>query len=771
MYEEFYGLTEKPFSIQPDPAFLYWGRGHRLAYAMLEYGVVNQAGISVITGEVGCGKTTLIHRLLDQLSDTHTIALLSNIQAGRGDLLSWVLMGFGEPYAGKTHVELFSQLQSFFIREYARGKRVVLIIDEAQNLSIDMLEEIRMLSNINAGKDQLLQLILVGQPQLKDLLSRPDMLQLAQRIGSDFHLTPLTREEVRAYIETRLSIAGAQRNVFTPESMDLIAEQSRGVPRVINTIADTALVYAFSAQDDFVSEEIVRSVIRDKVDYGVFGLASSPELKLAEGGDGRRASSSGFLRAEPKPDGDGRDRAFVPPTDFEPERAAASLFEPPRSSPPRAAPRVDGEGGVRLLAIEPVDGADAEPPAERLAAPAFNEPRSAPARPRPAEPAVEPAPSPVALRPQQRPPAPVANDDLGPAPTASRAAPPAPAAPDPATADDIGVVVVSAEGGLLESVLAAPPDTVVVAVALAGSEDAKAAREAGLELVELDAAAFSGGRARNAGYRRLKKIAPSFRFVQFVDGGAEIDPGWFATAARFMARRPEVAVAEGRTAERAAAASSGSPSIFLGAEEEKPKEEGEVQAAGSTALFRADAFEAAGGFRGDIIADETADLCIRLRRRGAHVWRCEETMAKIPAKDPSFAAWRRRAERDGYAYAAGAALHGGPPERYRATDQARAVMWGAVFPAMTILAALLAAVVAMMLSGVNPFALALSVLAVGVLIYAAKIAAMAAADGFFALASWRRAAIRTLRHFYEFAGVRRYWFSPRKGAGGRKALA
>ena len=135
MYEEFFGLTEKPFSIQPDPSFLYWGRGHRLAYAMLEYGVLNHAGISVITGEVGCGKTTLIHRLLDQLSGTHSVALLSNIQAGRGDLLSWVLMGFGQPFAGKSHVELFEQLQQFFISEYAQGRRVILIIDEAQNLS------------------------------------------------------------------------------------------------------------------------------------------------------------------------------------------------------------------------------------------------------------------------------------------------------------------------------------------------------------------------------------------------------------------------------------------------------------------------------------------------------------------------------------------------------------------------------------------------------------------------------------------------------------
>ncbi|MHA7871729.1 MAG: ExeA family protein, partial [Hyphococcus sp.] len=279
MYEQFFGLTEKPFTIQPDPSFLYWGRTHRLAYAMLEYGVLNHAGISVITGEVGCGKTTLIHRLLDQLSDTHTVSLLSNVQKGRGDLLSWVLMGFGQPFADKSHVEMFAQLQSFFIGEYAKGKRVVLIIDEAQNLSTDMLEELRLLSNINAGKDQLLQLILVGQPQLKDLLNKPELLQLAQRVGADFHLTPLSRKEVHAYIETRLAIAGCKRRIFTERAIDLIAEESKGVPRVINIIADTALVYAFSAEDLVVGVETIRSVIRDKVDYGVFGLAADEQAK------------------------------------------------------------------------------------------------------------------------------------------------------------------------------------------------------------------------------------------------------------------------------------------------------------------------------------------------------------------------------------------------------------------------------------------------------------------------------------------------------------
>lgn len=724
MYEEFYGLTEKPFSIQPDPSFLYWGRGHRLAYAMLEYGVVNQAGISVITGEVGCGKTTLIHRLLDQLSDTHTIALLSNIQSGRGDLLSWVLMGYGEPYAGKTHVEMFSTLQSFFIREYAKGKRVVLIIDEAQNLSIDMLEELRMLSNINAGKDQLLQLILVGQPQLKDLLSRPDMLQLAQRIGSDFHLTPLTREEVHAYIETRLSIAGAARNVFTSEAMNLVAEYSHGVPRVINTIADTALVYAFSAQDETVGGDIVRSVIRDKLDYGVFGLASSPDLKLAEEDDKRR-KPSGFLRNEPASERPLRRQNAEPA-----QKKLREMREQPRL--------VSNLGGKFVTgAVEDYASEAAPSTVAANSAPVYE---AAPA-PRPAP---KPAPAPALSREAAE-------------PLASAAASPA----------EIGIVIVGGVG-MLETLQSAPAGSTVVCVAQPGSDDAAAAKSAGVEIVELDEGAFNGGRARNAGYRRLKKIAPNLQFVQFVSSGARLDPDWHENAARFMARRPEVSALEGATlvADRSA----------LGADERGMSRandgEGEIQAAGANALFRADAFEAAGGFRGDILADETADLCIRLRRRGAHVWRSDALMAVVAPPPPSFAAWRQSMVENGYRYAAGAALHGGPPERYCATEQARAVMWGAVFPAFVAIAAIIAGAGAMLApAGLNPFMVALSILIAGALIYWLKIAAAAAREGLMRPSSWAYAAKATFGHFYEYAGVARYWFGPKKGAAGRKAIA
>jgi type II secretory pathway predicted ATPase ExeA len=720
MYESFYGLTEKPFSIQPDPAFLYWGRGHRLAYAMLEYGVVNQAGISVITGEIGCGKTTLIHRLLDQLSSTHTIALLSNIQAGRGELLSWVLMGFGEPYAGKSHVEMFAQLQSFFIREYAKGKRVVLIIDEAQNLSVDMLEEIRMLSNINAGKDQLLQLILVGQPQLKDLLSRPDMLQLAQRIGSDFHLTPLSREEVHAYIDTRLTIAGARRNVFTPAAMDAIAEQSRGVPRVINIIADTALVYAFSAQEESVDADLVQTVIRDKLDYGVFGLAS-PDLELAESPKPRTGYSRDATRREtPRP------KAVDLSKDGEFRRAAPEPRIEPRIEP-REAPRMVANLGVRLAMPEPAE----------------SEPEEA----RPARPSAPPPPP--------RPP-----ESLAAAP---RPEPPVESAAEPAATpiEEIGVVIVGESADAVAATAHSAPDGMkIVGVA----PTAAPAHAAGVEFVELNVASVGGGRARNAGYRRLKKIAPHLRYVQFVDAGALIDPDWFDYAYRFMGRRPEVAALEGRTVDVAPVASP--LQRILNPE----REEGELQATGPNAVFRADAFEAAGGFRGDIVADETADLCIRLRRRGAHVWRSDATMALAEPKALSFAEWRRQARRNGYRYAAGAALHGGPPERYCAREQGRALMWGGAFPLLIAAAAILAAMIAAAVAG-NPLAAALFVLFVGAFTYALRIAATAMSADVRKGSAWTYAAGATLAHFFECAGVLEHWFSARRRAPTRRAAA
>ena len=279
MYEEFYELTEKPFSIQPDPDFLFWGQAHSMAYAMLEYGIMNHAGFTVITGEVGCGKTTLIRQLLNKLDEEMTIGLISNTIENRGDLLQWVLMAFDQPFEETSHVALYSRLHKFLIGEYANNRRVILIVDEAQNFGPASLEELRMLSNINADKDQLLQMVLVGQPQLKELVRRPEMMQFAQRIGSDFHLKPLTAEEVEFYVHHRLRVAGSKKQIFSTEACSSVAEASKGIPRLINIICDTALVYGFSGGAPLVTKSIVEGVIRDKAEYGIFSYGEPDSEK------------------------------------------------------------------------------------------------------------------------------------------------------------------------------------------------------------------------------------------------------------------------------------------------------------------------------------------------------------------------------------------------------------------------------------------------------------------------------------------------------------
>lgn len=268
MYEAYYGLKEKPFSIQPDPGFLYFGRRHALAYAMLEFGIQNGAGFSVISGEIGCGKTTLIRHMLNQIESDITVGLLNNTSPDDANLLEWIMLTFGLPYEGKSRVSLYDAFQRFLIEQYGKGKTVLLIVDEAQNLAPAALESLRMLSNINADKHQLLQVILVGQPQLRDLLNRPDLKQLAQRIAVDFHITPLSVAEVQSYIEHRLKTAGRETPLFTSAACAMIATASQGIPRSINILCDTALVYGFSSEAERIDLALVKEVLSDKAEFG-----------------------------------------------------------------------------------------------------------------------------------------------------------------------------------------------------------------------------------------------------------------------------------------------------------------------------------------------------------------------------------------------------------------------------------------------------------------------------------------------------------------------
>jgi len=269
MYEAYYGLREKPFSILPDPELIYWGSNHRLAYSMLEFGVMNSAGFTVITGEIGSGKTTLVRHLLRKLDPNINVGVISNTPHGRKELLQWVMMALNQPFDQK-YSQLLFDFQHYLRAQYAENRRTLLIVDEAQNLQPDALESLRMLSNINADKDQLLQLILVGQPQLKELLSSPALTQFAQRISADFHLKPLSANEVTRYIDYRLHAVGARSPLFSNEACVAIAHASAGIPRSINILCDTTLVYGFATKSKLITKQLVDLVIEDKRTFGIF---------------------------------------------------------------------------------------------------------------------------------------------------------------------------------------------------------------------------------------------------------------------------------------------------------------------------------------------------------------------------------------------------------------------------------------------------------------------------------------------------------------------
>lgn len=269
LYTAHFGLAERPFSLVPDVAFLYWSEPHGRAYAMLEYGFLTRAPITLVTGEVGAGKTTLLQHFLREVGDDVRVALIANAHGDRGELLRWVLMALGQPAPRAAgYVDLFAAFQAYLIAEYAAGRRVVLIFDEAQNLARESLEELRMFTNINTGKDELLQLILVGQPELRDMVRRPDLVQFAQRVAASVHLPAMDAFTVRAYIWHRLKIAGADHNIFSVSAADMVHEATGGVPRLVNQLCDLAMVYAFSRNHTRVMRGTVQQVLDDGVFFG-----------------------------------------------------------------------------------------------------------------------------------------------------------------------------------------------------------------------------------------------------------------------------------------------------------------------------------------------------------------------------------------------------------------------------------------------------------------------------------------------------------------------
>src|SRR5580698_5844052 len=222
MYERHFGFTSKPFALTPDPAFLYLSRQHAMAMTMLEYGLESQAAFSLLTGDIGSGKTTLVRRLLRGLGDQVVVGLISNAHARFKSIHGWALSALGIVPNDDSDIAKYEALVDSFVREYGKGRRTLLILDEAQNLSVEVLEELRLLSNVNSEKDLVLQILLVGQPELRTKLAGAELRQFAQRISVDFHLRPLDRYETDAYIRHRLSVAGGNDALFQPEAIDMV---------------------------------------------------------------------------------------------------------------------------------------------------------------------------------------------------------------------------------------------------------------------------------------------------------------------------------------------------------------------------------------------------------------------------------------------------------------------------------------------------------------------------------------------------------------------
>ena len=265
MYQNFFGLNEAPFSIAPAPHFLYMSSRHQEALAHLLYGLGGDGGFVLLTGEVGAGKTTICRALLEQIPATCDLAYVFNPKLSVEELLSTICAEFGIAYpAGNTSVKVFVDcINAHLLDAHAHGRHAVLIIDEAQNLSAEVLEQMRLLTNLETNERKLLQIILIGQPELATMLDRPELRQLAQRIVARYHLGPLTRQEVAAYVRHRLDVAGTQRPLFPGARMRQIYRYSGGVPRIINVLCDRALLGAYAQGKERVDRATLARAARE----------------------------------------------------------------------------------------------------------------------------------------------------------------------------------------------------------------------------------------------------------------------------------------------------------------------------------------------------------------------------------------------------------------------------------------------------------------------------------------------------------------------------
>ncbi|BCA53542.1 hypothetical protein W02_06820 [Nitrospira sp. KM1] len=278
MYESFYNLRAKPFALLPDSDFLYPGSIHRAAYSLLEYGLLSQAPFIVLTGDPGMGKTSLLQKLIAEHGTKHSIGLVTNARYDIDHLLPWILLALKLTQKRLDPVEAYHMFSEFLLRESKQHRRVILVIDEAQSLGAELLEELRLLSNLNDGRTLKLQIILSGQPDLHTLLKRIDMTQFAQRIVADYHLEPLSETDTAQYIRHRLQIAGGHPTLLTDRACKLVHRLSRGNPRLINQVCDIALTYGFAEQARIITSKLVAQAAFDRTRGGILPLSAKEDL-------------------------------------------------------------------------------------------------------------------------------------------------------------------------------------------------------------------------------------------------------------------------------------------------------------------------------------------------------------------------------------------------------------------------------------------------------------------------------------------------------------
>lgn len=278
MYEAFYRFKAKPFALLPDSNFLYHGSEHQAAYSLLEYGILSQAPFMVLTGDPGMGKTSLLQKLIAEHGSKHKIGLVTNARYDIEQLLPWILLSLGLSTKRLDPIEAYHLFSEFLSQEAKRSRRVILIVDEAQSLGAELLEELRLLSNLNDGKTLKLQIILSGQPDLHTLLRRIDMTQFAQRIVVDYHLKPLSESDTAHCIRHRLRVAGGSPSLFTNKACVLVHRLSQGNPRLINQVSDIALTYGYAEQVRIITSKLVAQAALDRSKGGLLPLAEQEEL-------------------------------------------------------------------------------------------------------------------------------------------------------------------------------------------------------------------------------------------------------------------------------------------------------------------------------------------------------------------------------------------------------------------------------------------------------------------------------------------------------------